>query len=113
MNYQKIIVAGNATVDAERRTSKNGEVTYTTFSVGVADGKEQTTYFPITVFGRHGEAVAKYVTKGREVLVDGRIEVGEKGYFNVIADRVRFGAMPQAAGPAEEKKPAKKKKNKK
>jgi single-strand DNA-binding protein len=107
MNYQKIILAGNATVDAERRTSQKGDVSYTTFSVGVSGGKDQTTYFPVTVFGKHGEAVARYVTKGREVLVDGRIEVGENGRFNVIADRVRFGA------PAQESKPAKKNTKKK
>ena len=92
MNYQKLIIAGNATVDAERKTSKKGDVSYTTFSVGVSDGKDKTTFFPVTVFGKHGEAVAKYVTKGREVLVEGRIDVGENGRFNVVANRVLFGA---------------------
>jgi single-stranded DNA-binding protein len=110
MDYQKLILVGNATGDAERKTSKKGDVTYTTFSVGVGDAKDQTTFFPVVVFGRHGEAVAKYVTKGREVLVDGRIEVGENGRFNVIGDRVRFGVPAQKARPAKKNKPAKKKK---
>ena len=42
------------------------------------------TFFPVTVFGKLAESIAKYITKGREVLVEGRVSVGEKGYFNII-----------------------------
>ena len=91
MNYQKLIVAGNATDSAERKTSKKGDVTYTTFDVAVSDTKNQATYFPVVVFGESGEPVAKYVTKGRLVLVEGRLDVNEKGRFSIIADNVRFG----------------------
>jgi single-stranded DNA-binding protein len=101
MNYQKIIIVGNATKDAQQRTSKGGESTFTTFDVGVSDAKDKTTLFPVVVFGKHGEAVAKYVTKGRHVLVDGRIQGNDKGYFNVVADRVQFGPEP-ATEKAEE-----------
>ena len=98
MNYQKLILAGNATRDAQRLTAKNGEVTYTTFGVGVSDGKDgRTTFFPVIVFDKYGETVAKYVTKGKEILVDGRVQVNDKGLFRVIADRVRFGSEPTAA----------------
>jgi single-strand DNA-binding protein len=94
MNYQKLILVGNATKDAERKTAKNKDVSYTTFSVGVSDGKDKTTYFPVTVFGKMGESVAEYVKKGRGVLIEGRIQVGDNGRFNVIADRVTFGPAP-------------------
>jgi single-strand DNA-binding protein len=97
MNYQKLILVGNATDDAQRQTSKKGDVTYTTFSVGVSDGKDRTTFFSVIVFGEYGETVAKYVTKGRQVLVDGRVQVSDKGRHRVIADRVRFGSGPTAA----------------
>lgn len=92
MNYQKLIIVGNATGDAERQKSKTGEVTYTTFSVGVSDGKDRTIFFPVTVFDKYGEAVAKHITKGRSVLVEGRISVNTKGRFNVVAERIAFGA---------------------
>ena len=96
MNYQKLILAGNATGDAERKTSKKGDVSYTTFDVGVGDAKDQTTFFPVVVFGDTGEAVAKYVTKGRLVLVEGRIQTNSKGRLSVVADNVRFGPEPTA-----------------
>jgi single-strand DNA-binding protein len=94
VNYQKLILVGNATDDAQRLTSRKGDVTYTSFSVGVGDGKDHATFFPVIVFGEHGEAVAKYVTKGRQVLVDGRVRVSEKGRFSIVADRVRLGPEP-------------------
>ena len=102
MNYQKVIIAGRATADAVALDSKSGELKFTTFDIAVNDGKEQVTFFSVTVFGKTGEAAAKYVTKGRQVLVDGRIQVNHKRYFNVIADRVQFGPEPAAADKEED-----------
>ena len=95
MNYQMITMVGNATNDAEQKVSKKGDVTYATFSMGVSDSKDRTTFFPIVVFGDYSENVAKYVTKGREVLVSGRIQVNDNGRFSVVADTVRFGNDPR------------------
>jgi single-strand DNA-binding protein len=97
MNYQRLIIVGNATGDPQRLTSRKGEVNYTTLSVGVSGRKDTTTFFPVIAFGKTGEAVAKYVTKGRQVLVDGRIQVSDKGRSRVIADRVLFGSKPTAS----------------
>ncbi len=90
MNYQKLIIAGNATSDPEVKQAKQGDVTYTRLQVAVGGTKDRT-FFPVTVFGKLGELVAQYVTKGRQVLVEGRVSLSEKGYFGVIADKVVFG----------------------
>lgn len=95
MNYQKVTIVGNATNDAEKKASQKSDVAYATFDIGVSDSNERTTFFPIVVFGDFSEMVAKYVTKGREVLVSGRIRVSDKGRFSVIADTVRFGHDPK------------------
>ena len=108
MNYQKLIIVGNATNDAERRTSKDGSVPYTTFGVGVSRGKDASTFFPVTVFGKHGQAVAEYITKGRQVLVEGRVEVSAKGRFSVVADRIAFGASAKQKTGGQKKKAGKK-----
>jgi single-strand DNA-binding protein len=103
MNYQKLIVAGNTTGDAESRKAKESDVSYTTFSVAVGKGKEKPTYFPVVAFGKTGELAAKYLTKGKLVLVEGRIDGGENGRFSVLADRVVFGpGKREAQKPAEE-----------
>lgn len=95
MDFQEVTLVGRATADAEAKQSKGGDVDYATFSVAVNDGKgDKPTYFPITAFGKLVKPAAKYVTKGRQVLVNGRIEVGENKRFNVIANRIVFGAQP-------------------
>ena len=96
MDYQRLILVGNATDDAKQVTSERSGVTFTAFDVGVSDGKDRTVFFPIIVFGHHGEAVAKYVTKGRRILVDGRVSLSDKGRISVIADQVRLGSEPSA-----------------
>jgi hypothetical protein len=51
----------------------------------------------VTVFGKPVDAVARYVTKERQVLVTDRIQVNEKKFFKIIASRVQFGREPRAA----------------
>ena len=102
MDYQKIILVGNTTVDPQIRKSKKGDITFTTLSVAVSDGREQQTFFPIAVFGKLGETVADHIKKGRQVLVEGRIHLSKKGRFNVIADRIHFGTKPSNRNQPEE-----------
>ena len=91
MNYQKLILVGNATSDAKSLKSKEGDLTFTTFSVAVSEVKDRTTFFPVTVFGKTGVIAKSYINKGRQVLVEGRIDVSQNGRFNVIADRLQLG----------------------
>ena len=91
MNYQRLVIAGNAVSAPERKTSRKGDVAYTTFQVAVSDARDRTTYFPVAVFGQQAEIVASHVSKGCQVLVEGPIEVAENGRFNVVADHVVFG----------------------
>lgn len=93
MNYQKLTIVGNVTADPKQAKSQKGP--YTTFNVGVSEGNDSTVFFPITAFGRVALSVASFVTKGREVLVEGRVRVSEKGRFSIVADRVVFGASPK------------------
>ena len=57
--------------------------------------KDRTTFFPITLFDPLAESLTAYLTRGRQVLIEGRISVNEKGYFNVIANQVSLGALPK------------------
>ena len=104
MNYQKVILVGNVTKDAKRQTSKKGDIHFTTFSLAVSNGKDSTTYFPVVAFGKLGEVTAKYVTKGSQALVEGRIQINVKGRLSVIADKIQFGARPSPIKPVEKTK---------
>ncbi len=97
MNYQKLTLLGNVQDSAHRYTSKNGGMPYALFTVAVDDVKGHTTIFSVVAFGKLGEIAVNHVTKGRQVLVEGRIQVNDKGGFNVIAGWVESGGPPSAA----------------
>lgn len=68
-----ITIAGNLTKDAEVRYLPNGDAIA---SFGVADnqGKDKPAIFwNCSLFGKRGEALAQYLTKGQPVTVAGAI----------------------------------------
>ncbi len=92
MNFQTLILVGNVTKDAQLKTSKDGKVDYAYFRVAVSGNKEgKTMFFPITLFGERAKKLAQYITKGRQVLIEGRIEVSQTGHYSVIANAIEFG----------------------
>lgn len=81
MAFNKVILLGNLTADPETRTTPNGQ-SVTSFSLAVsrsyrgADGnrKEDTSFINCTAWAQTGETIAKYVGKGRQLLVSGRLQ---------------------------------------
>jgi len=104
MDYQRILLIGNATRDSESQISQKGDVQYTTFTVGVGDRKGQSTYFPIVAFGNLSEIASKYINKGKQVLVEGRLDVSENGRFSVIADNIHLGVSAERESQSEASK---------
>ena len=95
---------GNLTRDPELRQTPNGQ-SVCSFSLALnrsykgSDGnwQEATDYVDIVAWGPLGERVAQYVTKGRPVLVNGRLQSrsweqdGQKrSKVEVIAQDVTF-----------------------
>ena len=106
MNYNRIILVGRLTRDPESRVTPAG-VPVTTFGLAVnrprssqaePGQREEADFFNIVTFRNTAEFVANYLTKGRLVLVEGRLQVRE--YTNrdgqltkaveVVADTVQF-----------------------
>lgn len=99
MDYQKLILAGNASCDAKMLKSKKGDISFAAFSIGIRNSSNHTTFFPVVVFGKLGESLLKYLTKGRQVMVEGHVELSNMGRFNVVAERVVLGVPATATGP--------------
>ena len=76
----KIIVIGNLGRDPEMRYTPSGQAV-TSFSVAsnrsytTASGerREETEWFNVNAWGRLGELCNQYLTKGRQVYVEGRL----------------------------------------
>lgn len=81
MAFNKVILLGNLTADPETRSTPSGQ-SVTSFSLAVnrtwndANGQrqEETSFINCTAWGARGETIAKYVGKGRQLLVSGRLQ---------------------------------------
>ena len=96
----KAFLLGNLGADPELKTGKSGS-SYCRFSLAttsVSRGEKKTEWHRCTAFGKTGEALAKYCTKGQTVFVEGRIETqkytdkngAERFSTEIVADNVRF-----------------------
>jgi single-strand DNA-binding protein len=105
-SFNKIILMGNLTRDCETRFANNGTA-IVKFGLAVnrrfqdADGnwKEQPTFVDVTVFGKRGEAFARFHTKGKQALIEGQLrmdtwddkQTGQKrSKLYVVADSWEF-----------------------
>ncbi len=78
--FQKVVIVGNLGGDPEKRYLDSGTAVVN-FSVATnrrwTDGKgqpqEETTWFRVTVWGKMAEACDRFLRKGRQVLVEGRL----------------------------------------
>ena len=81
MSYLKIIFVGNLGQDPEMRYMPDGQAV-TNFSVAsnrrwtdktTGEPREETTWVRVAAWGKLAETVNQYLSKGRKVLVEGRL----------------------------------------
>lgn len=109
-SFNKVILMGNLTRDPELRVTPKGTAVC---QIGLAvnssykdkegNAREEVTFVDVDVFGRQAEVIAKYMSKGRPILVEGRLKLdswetkeGEKrSKLKVVLDNFQFvGAGP-------------------
>lgn len=73
-SINQVILMGRLTRDPEQRTTTTGKV-IANFSIAVDRGGQDdaTDFFEITAWEKLGELVMQYLSKGRRVLVQGRL----------------------------------------
>lgn len=100
----KIIVMGRLTHDPELRRTGSG-TPVCSFSIACdrdfksQSGEKETDFFDVVAWRTTGEFVSKYFTKGRMVVVEGRLQIREwqdkegnkRRSAEINADNVYFG----------------------
>ena len=114
-NINRVILTGNLTRDPElRHTSSGTAICKLRIAVNTRrkDGSGQwidkPNYFDVTVWGAQGENCSNYLSKGRPVALDGRLEWREwddkegnkRQAVEVIADSVQFLGSRDGGGNA-------------
>lgn len=105
-NLNKVMLIGNLTRDPElRHTPKGTAVSEISLAINRSWSNEQgqkqeeTTYVEVTLWGRQAELAQQYLTKGRPVYIEGRLnldtwddkETGKKrSKLRVIGENMQF-----------------------
>jgi len=93
---QLLFIAGNIGGDAVLRTTQGGDKV-SNFSVAVDNGKDkqgqrrESTWYECSLWGKRGEALNQFLTKGGKVTISGRptVRVYEgKAYLGVSVDQI-------------------------
>ena len=107
-----VLLLGNLTRDPELRYAPNGTAVARLalavnhrYRQGDTD-KEETMFIDVIAFGKQGESASTYLSKGRPVLIEGRLKwqtwekEGQKHTkHEVVADRIQFlgGTRPEGS----------------
>lgn len=105
IGVNKLFLVGNLGQDPESRQTNSGS-TVCNFSVAVGERRktpdgtwgEHTEWFNCVAFGKTAETVVRYLTKGRQVHVEGRVQTrkwqdrdgNDRKSTEVVCDRVTF-----------------------
>jgi single-strand DNA-binding protein len=107
-SLNKIFMIGNLTRDPELRYVPSGAPVATfglavnrTFVTQHGDKKDEVCFVRVVVFGKQAESCSQYLTKGRPVFIEGRLQYraweqdGQKrSTLDIVADRVQFLGAP-------------------
>ena len=121
-NINRVVMTGNLTADPELRSLPSGmsvcslRIACNTRRKNGSTGEweDKPNYFNVTVWGAQGENASKYLSKGRPVAIDGRLEWREwesqdgtkRQATDIIADSVQFLGSRDDAGGAFGDRPA-------
>ena len=101
-DINRVLIVGRLASDVELKTTPGG-AHVANFRVAVggaknADGKESVSFFSVTAWNKTAENCEKYLSKSKQVAVDGRLEQrswttqdgAKRSTVEIIAERVEF-----------------------
>lgn len=122
-SLNKVLLMGNLTRDPELRVTPKG-TSICQFSLAInrqfkmesGESREEVIFVDVEAWGKQGETIAKYVTKGRPLYVEGRLRLDQwedkntkekRSRMKVVLEQFQFlgegrGGGAQASGPSGE-----------
>lgn len=112
--FASVVLAGNLTRDVDLKYGPTG-TPIAKFGVAVnekwgqgEEKKEQVSFFDVTCFGKTAEVAGQYLTKGKPVAIEGKLQQErwetekqeKRSKIGVIANRIHF--LPDGQGKPEE-----------
>ena len=112
-SFNQVILLGNLTRDIElRHTPSNqtvaniGLAVNRTFQTKDGEKREETTFVDCESWGRQAEVMAQYLSKGRPVLIQGRLKLdswqdkdgGNRSKLKVVVENFQFVGGREGGG---------------
>jgi single-strand DNA-binding protein len=102
-SLNKVLLMGNLTRDPELRVTPKG-TPICQFSLAInrkfkmesGESREEVIYVDVEAWGKQGETIAKYVTKGRPLFVEGRLRLDQWEDKNTKEKRSRMKVVLEA-----------------
>ena len=119
MSYNKTILMGNLTRDPEIRSLPSG-ATVTNFGLAVSETwtdktsgekREEVCFVDVEAWGRQGEVVLEYFSKGKPILIEGKLKFrtweaddgSKRSKHSITLDRFSFvGSRNDSNGASSE-----------
>lgn len=138
-SFNKVILLGNLTRDPQVKYTSGGTavaeiglaINRTWYDKQSNSRREETTFVDVTLWGRTAEIAGEYLAKGRQVLIEGRLQTDSwddkdtgqrRSRLRVVAENMTMlgsrsgegggsnvrgkGATPAAEAPADDYEPA-------
>ena len=112
-NINRVVLVGNLTRDPELKQLPSG-TSLCSLRIAVNSRRKDETgqwtdkpnYFSVSVFGNQAESCAQYLSKGRPVAVDGRLDWrewqaqdgGKRESVEIVAESVQFLGSREGGG---------------
>lgn len=121
-SLNKVFLIGNLTRDPELRVTPKGTA-ICQFGIAVnrqfkddsGATRDETTFVDIEAWGKQGELVSKYLGKGSQCMVEGRLKLDQwedkasgqkRSRLKVVLDNVQFLGAPKGTQSETQPKPA-------
>lgn len=115
-NLNRVFLIGNLTRDPELRVTPKGTAicqfglaVNRSYKDDAGQTREETTFVDIEAWGRQGETISKYCTKGRPLFVEGRLRLDQwedktsgqkRSRMKVVLENFQFLGGRGEGGPA-------------
>lgn len=88
MSFEQITLIGNLGRDAELRSTPSGKAV-ADFSLATTDWNGETRWWKVTIWQKLAESVTQYLTKGKQVMVQGTMTAAQpETYVNNAGETV-------------------------
>lgn len=110
-DINKVVLVGRLSSDVELKHNQSSDKSVARFSIAVGGmSKDSVSFFNVVVWGKSAETANQYLSKGKQVAIDGRLEQrtwttqdgSRRSTVEIIAERLQFLGVKEESSRQQE-----------